>query len=312
MIKGYLVFNMLSWTLQDFQAACSAQGKALWAAKRARFAGCDDPDDVHAAVAWKHHYAGGSARWMFAFSQPRVVADVARHLDALGSATFMLNGDMGATSIGIKTHLLASYEDNKYTIVSRYAADQLVARAGATFVQHMSEVASQQKNPTLRGWAFELGFFVEIEQAVRESRGIQVKVRGTSNEMESWPATTVNIFDPKAFEVANVVGAWARPSKWNQGGYDAVLMTRKGKAKVALLAVQVTAGQTHDLKLDYVESLMESVVTQGFEVASVDVVFVVPPSSAFQVGSVRGAGQRLRLLGWQTGKEHEKVRVVEL
>ncbi len=41
MIKRYLVFSMLSWELEDFQAACSVQSQALWEAKEALFAGCD-------------------------------------------------------------------------------------------------------------------------------------------------------------------------------------------------------------------------------------------------------------------------------
>jgi hypothetical protein len=46
---------------------------------------------------------------MLAFSQPRVVDDVVKHIAGLGNATLMLNGDMGPTSLNIKTLLLASY-----------------------------------------------------------------------------------------------------------------------------------------------------------------------------------------------------------
>jgi hypothetical protein len=310
MIKGYLVCSMLSWTPEDFQAACSVQSQSLWAAKEALFAGCDDPDDVQAAVAWKHHYAGGSARWMFAFSQPRVVDDVVKHIAGLGDATLMLDGDMGPTSLNMKTHLLASYVPGTYTIVSRYVADLLVKRAGAAFVKHMTAVAGEQKNPALRGWAFELGFFVEIKQAVRERRSVQVKVWGSGNNVESWRATPVSNFDPKEFKVPDILDAWARPITWNQGGYDAVLLTSVGDRKVAVRVVQVTAGITHSVKLSYVESLLERLVKQGFEVESVDVVFVVPRASAFRVGSISGPGKILQALGWRSG--NELVRVVEL
>jgi hypothetical protein len=312
MIKGYLVFSILSWALEDFQAACSVQSQALWEAKEALFAGCDDPDDVQAAVAWKHHYAGGSARWMFAFSQPRVVADVVKHVAALDSATLMLNGDMGPASIGAKTHLLASYAADKYTIVSRYVADLLVKRAGSAFVQHMTSVAREQSNPALLGWAFELGFFVEIEQAARQHRRVQVKVCGAGNNVESWPATPVSNFDPKEFKVPDILDAWARPIAWNQGGYDAVLLTSEGDGKVAVRVVQVTAGITHSLKLNYVESLLQRVVKEGSVVDSVDIVFVVPRASAFRVGSISGPGKTLQAFGWRSGNEPSKIRVVEL
>jgi hypothetical protein len=218
---------------------------------------------------------------MFAFSQPRVVDDVVKHIAGLGNATLMLNGDMGPTSLNMKTHLLASYKPGTYTIVSRYVADLLVKRAGSAFVQHMELVAQEQSNPALLGWAFELGFFVEIEQAARQHRKVQVKVCGAGNNLESWPATPVSNFDPKEFKVPDILDAWARPIAWNQGGYDAVLLTSEADGKVSVRVVQVTAGITHSLKLNYVESLLQRVVKEGFEVKSVDVVFVVRRAITF-------------------------------
>jgi hypothetical protein len=127
---------------------------------------------------------------MLAFTQPRVVADVATHVAALDSATFLLNGGgMGPTSINMKTHLLASYSVACF-------ADLLVKRAGSGFVQHMASVAEEQRNPARLGWAFELGFFVETEQAVRQRRSVQVKVCGTGNDVESWPATRATRWVP--------------------------------------------------------------------------------------------------------------------
>ena len=74
----------------------------------------------------------------------------------------------------------------------------------------------------------------------------------------------------------------------------------------------MTTGITHSLKLNYVESLLERLVKQDFEVESVDVVFVVPRASAFRVGSISGSGKTLQALGWRSGNEPSKVRVVEL
>jgi hypothetical protein len=201
---------------------------------------------------------------------------------------------------------------NGYTIVSRYVADLLVKRAGSAFVQHMTSVALEQSNPALLGWAFELGFFVEIEQAARQHRNVQVKVCGSGNDVESWPATAVRNFDPKEFKVPDILDAWARPIAWNQGGYDAVLLTSEADGKVAVRVVQVTAGITHSLKLNYVESLLQRVVKEGSVVDRVDIVFVVPRASAFRVGSISGTGDTLRALGWRSGDELRNVRVVEL
>jgi hypothetical protein len=82
-----------------------------------------------------------------------------------------------------------------------------------------------------------------------------------------------------------------------------VLLTSvgEGDGKVAVPCRAVTAGITQSLKLDYVESLLERVVKQGFEVESVDVVFVVPPrGSAFRVGPISGPGKTLqRVAIWE-------------
>ena len=105
----------------------------------------------------------------------------------------------------------------------------------------MTAVAREQSNPALRGWAFELGCFVEIDQAVRERRSVQVKVWGSGNNVESWPATPVSNFDPKEFKVPDVLDAWARPIAWNQGGYDAVLLTSAGDGKVPVFCCNLCA-----------------------------------------------------------------------
>ena len=135
---------------------------------------------------------------------------------------------------------------------------------------------------------------------------------GLATTWESWPATAVRNFDPKEFKVPDILDAWARPIAWNQGGYDAVLLTSEGDGKVAVRVVQVTAGITHSLKLNYVESLLQRVVKEGSVVDRVDIVFVVPRASAFRVGSISGPGKTLQALGWRSGNELSKIRVVEL
>jgi hypothetical protein len=79
---------------------------------------------------------------------------------------------------------------------------------------------------------------------------------------------------------------------------------------VAVLVVQVTAGISHSLKLNYVESLLEPVVMQGLQVASVDVVSVVPRAITFQVVAISGPGKTLRLATWERAQLSESGRVV--
>ena len=91
-----------------------------------------------------------------------------------------------------------------------------------------------------------------------------MKVCETGNDVESWPATSVRNFDPKEFKVSEILGG-ARPIAWNQGGYDAVLLTSVGDGMVAVRVVQVTAGTTNSLKLNYVESLLGALREAGLQ-----------------------------------------------
>jgi hypothetical protein len=163
-------------------------------------------------------------------------------------------------------------------------------------------VAQEQTSPALLGWAFELGFFVEIEQAARLRRSVQVKVCGSGNNVQSCPAMAVSTFEPKEFKVPGILGAWARLIAWNQRGYEAVLLTSVDDGKVTVHVAQVTAGITHSLEFNDVESLLQRVGKEGFEVKSVDVVFVVRRAIAFQAGPISAT-----TLLWGF-----RVRVVEL
>jgi hypothetical protein len=175
----------------------------------------------------------------------------------------------------------------------------------------MTSVAREQSNPRSWGGLSSWPSSSRSSKRCARRRSVQLKVCGSGNNVESWQATPVSNFDPKEFKVPEISGAWARPIAWNQGGYVAVLLTSVGGGKVAVRVVQVTAGRTHGLKLNYVESLLQRVVEEGFQVTSADVVFVVRRAINFQVGPVSAPAQSLQLLRWQSGNELSNMRVIE-
>jgi hypothetical protein len=102
-----------------------------------------------------------------------------------------------------------------------------------------------------------------VGPAASQLRRVQLKVCGAGNDVESVPGTPVCDLDPKEFKVPDNLDAWTRPIVWNQGGYDAMLLTSEGDGKVAVRAVLVTAGITPSLKLTYVESLLQPARGEG-------------------------------------------------
>jgi hypothetical protein len=82
---------MSSWTLDSYRAALVKQdGSASELLNQSLFPRKRDSDGsflAAAAVNAKYYYAGGSARWMFAYSTERIQQDVAKYLSATCSTS---------------------------------------------------------------------------------------------------------------------------------------------------------------------------------------------------------------------------------
>lgn len=102
--------------------------------------------------------------------------------------------------------------------------------------------------------------------------------------------------------VPGAVGAayLCKPSAWNQGGYDAFFVQFAGsrtsaehvqvRGHIHLRFIQVTKGKSHDLKLDYYISVIQCFHVAGYEVDSVEIVFILTEDnvSDFTLGDVHG------------------------
>ncbi|KAI8895858.1 hypothetical protein BC833DRAFT_599773, partial [Globomyces pollinis-pini] len=105
-------------------------------------------------------------------------------------------------------------------------------------------------------------------------------------------------------------GVWFKPSKWNQGGFDAIFL-EKGKGLVKF--VQVTGGYTHSFKIEYFHSflLALSQSPQSFEITCLEIIFVVDQKkrSTFKLAQPSVPG-RLKDFGWKFGEELDNVKIV--
>jgi hypothetical protein len=66
---------------------------------------------------------------------------------------------------------------------------------------------------------------------------------------------------------------WLIPKLWNQGGYDFINLETGSRL---LQVIQVTRRKSHDYKLHYVETLLETLREIDCRVSHLDVVFVYP------------------------------------
>ena len=66
-------------------------------------------------------------------------------------------------------------------------------------------------------------------------------------------------------------GTWLFP-KWNHGCYDAAQLIDGKKIRI----VQVTKGKTHTMLVYFVSSLIQTLVTLGFEIETIDFVVLGP------------------------------------
>ena len=156
------------------------------------------------------------------------------------------------------------------------------------------------------GWTFEMLFF-----SVLNHRSDGVRLFDAEGKSHNWPKGTPTLFDPlNVAEKMNTLkrGGWIQPKKWNQGGYDAVLITKNEGTKThEVTFVQVASGVEHDLKLYYMHALLRRL--QSFlSIGKVEVVFVVPRGNIhqFKIGNLTGTLVRY---GWKKGEEKGKCKI---
>eukprot|EP00960_Hanusia_phi_P062492 765168-Hanusia_phi.AAC.3 len=92
-----------------------------------------------------------------------------------------------------------------------------------------------------------------------------------------------------------------KPMKWNQGGYDAVIVDTKERL---VRFVQVTIGKAHDLKLEHHRKCLKALKIGGEAGWEVRIVFIVDKNRLpiFKVSQVKGS---LEEFGWIAGEEKQ-------
>ncbi|KAJ3229431.1 hypothetical protein HDU78_009058, partial [Chytriomyces hyalinus] len=234
-----------------------------------------EPQDL---IMSKYHFAGGSSRFMFAYNTDKVIEVLQKSANAAQDVSVYLKGFIGDQSNDVVNRLFSCYLKNPSTleqrtvVVSKHAANLLAVRYGPDMIQNLARATGHDGNAALDGWFFECWFFARLRTGGLTVYGEEPKSEEPKSEepkskkqkskkpkskkpkskkpkTEHWQAST----GPETLDLAKIAsipeeGTWWKPLKWNQGGYDAIFTERLAQR---FTFVQVTAGNTHSLKLQY-------------------------------------------------------------
>ena len=259
----------------------------------------------------KLYFAGASARWMFLFATQAVIEQTDESVASVDDIFPYIKGTVGDRSNNVVNRLFSSSfaEDDmfhrKNSIVSRFAGVMLAIKAGPDLIRRLAEATKLDGNPSMDGWMLEMWFFACLRHG-----GVKL-FNSSDEEFQTWPESKVKTLDINSFPtIPENNGVWFKPSKWNQGGFDAIFL-EKGKGLVRF--VQVTGGDTHSFKIEYFYSFLLALCQspQSFEITCLEIVFVVGQKkrSTFNVAKPSVPGM-LKDFGWKFGEELDKVKIV--
>ena len=256
-------------------------------------------EELEELIVSKHYFAGGSSRFMFGMNTADVVLQLERGMENLNDVRRYLNHEVGY-NVNCFTHTFFGF------YISEYLASALAAKGGESYIQDIL-FAIGHNNPVLQGWLLEIYFFAAIK-----SNGFQYNERHVS-EVKLFRGT-IFLFDPLSMQSIpegpeGPGPVWLKPSKWNQGGYDAVYVD---KDNGIVIIVQVTRSGTHKFTIEYFAQLLE-ILSGLMDIKAVEICFVVSPDvlENFKISTVSGQGLLRKYPGWQSiENEEDNVKVL--
>jgi hypothetical protein len=256
-----------------------------------------DEETMEDKIRNKFFLAGGCARWMFGMTIDKATADIEDHLDRVPDKVLLVSGMQGAKAVCSVNYLIQRTKSGGTFLVSEFVTRQLAQTCEKAFVVAATAQARLLNNPSFDGWVLEMDFMLQLRLAEWSRNFVKVNVMDTTEESWEVPLRVLfnnpndlvgGMIDQDGVQVhhnkLNVVDyAWLAPKRWNQGAYDAAQVLPD-----SIRFVQVTRGQMHSLKLQYMRTLIAALVQIGRTVETVDVVFVVPEGNCndFTLGRV--------------------------
>ncbi|RMX66106.1 hypothetical protein DD238_001152 [Peronospora effusa] len=245
----------------------------------------DPLSDRSAMVEAKYYYAGGSCRYMFCYNSTEVMIKLRRAVCALNNAEDTATIGMYLQLCINRLFAMFRVSDVKEVtpLISRYAAMVIAEKCGPNTIRNFMSTIRQSSNPALNGWMVEVTFFPCIQHG-----GLAI-FDADGNKLETWSQSLVVESD----EIPQLPDGpvWIKPSKWNQGGYDAIMVCKK---TAFVRMVQVTSADKHSFHIgsfhSWLKKLQQSI--QSFEIKTLEITFVVAREKlkSFELTDVTGQG----------------------
>nr|AHF51836.1 crinkler [Lagenidium giganteum] len=301
-------FRVWSWTLDEYLNAIK-DDEVFQSVSQCLDAPAVLPDEEmsrSAMVESKYYYAGGSCRYMFHFRTATVAMKLSDAVDSLNdAATVATSGQRSSLSINRLFGMFQRpYDVGAVSpVISRYVATLIAVRCGPEAIKKFMSTHRDSSNPALNGWMLEMVFFASLRN------GGLALVDAAGNTVGTWGQSVIVVADEiPALSSAHPI--WIKPEKWNQGGYDAIMVCKRTQH---VRFVQVTSAHKHSFRIGHfygwLKMLSES--PESFEVKTMKIIFVVQQDklSTFDFSTVTGDGL-LVPFGWPKGKETDLVRLV--
>lgn len=309
------------WDIEEDDQG-NTSGKAKTGTKKRNHDGCKKISSLRDVITQKFVHAGGSARWMLQLTTAEIDKTISFYLNECSDADNLLSFSLGPKSPVAKTHLyyssIRNLDETVYSMVSQRATILIFDSLGINEIKQLYRHAAKLNNPAFLGWVIEADLFY------RYSTGkVTLRKKGQKEDMviEAQKRAAIE-FDhghllalskdgdctKLSEEVKKLVPGkdetrTCKPTSWNQGGYDLVLIEGNGenekkKKHVVVRFSQVTKSDSHSLKLKYFDHFLNFLIEAGCIIDSVELAFIVPLS---KIDTFRITGRQVEGSGLLSG-----------
>ena len=271
-----------SWSIEQYEAACEncdlfnqVREKLGWTLSS--HGDNMSPESKRQLLDDKFHCAGASARWMFDMSRAEVNSAIDTYIRCVPNCGILADGVVGDRSDQACNHLYCVDDRGRQFFVSKAVMRALaqIANNEDVAIKRATQLGALYRNGAFDGWVFEYDFLLRSRFACDASEDRSLTV----NADERWPVHRRVMYDT----VDDLAGVrdidfspktWYFPTKCNQGGFDAVMVT----SPTTLRFVQLTVAKTHSCKLQYLRAFGKTWEKySNRKLTSVEFVAVLPP-----------------------------------
>lgn len=213
----------------------------------------------------KYFFAGGSVRYMFAFSLSRVIESVDKAFKSQENISQLFGNEdsVADTSIGALRQCL----DGNYFLLSQYVTRLLVERQDVTYqlIDVLKGKADEMENGAFKGWIHELDMLTRLKQCMESNTMSKVFEITLIDEHNKTEELVLKFKKAQSFYHENDIMSdlnsdkvLLQPKKFNQGCYDAAVALLKGhnNGDDVLLLLQATVADSHSFKSEFITKLL--------------------------------------------------------